>query len=157
MRLLLLLALLAPACARAGEPGAQPENQPDTAVLTIEAREDAPVATLTYGDETQQAALGTRCWATQCVDYIGPPQPEAFTRVPAGTMLVLEADQAARVSATIGTPADEEFQPAVGAREFDLTDGREALDLDPGRYVLELFVTWRSQGDAVMTLGLELT
>ncbi|MGH2686660.1 MAG: hypothetical protein ACRDJP_14440, partial [Actinomycetota bacterium] len=126
------------------------------ALLTLAAEEDAPVAELSFEEDHQRAALGTRCWALSCIDFVGPPPPRRFTTMPRGTILRVESD-AARISATIGEPADEEFGPLVGAREIDLTDGRETLDLEPGRYVLELFVMWRAQGDAVMTLGIEIT
>ena len=158
-RSIAILLLVASGCGGLGarQPEAAPGASPTAgdAVLSIVAEARAPVATLEFEDQHQRAALGTRCWATSCVDYIGPPPPRSFTRVPQGVTLRLDAVDA-RVSAMIGRPPEEEYGQTVGAREMDLTDGRERLDLPPGRYVLELFVRWRSQGDAVFTLGLEI-
>lgn len=157
-RAIAILLLAASACGGVRtDPAAAPAPSPTAAdaVLTIVAEERAPVATLDFEGQRQRAALGTRCYANSCVDYIGPPPPRSFTRVPRGVTVKIDASDA-RISATIGRPPTEEFGQTVGAREMDFTDGRERLDLPPGRYVLELFVTWRAQGDAVFTLGLEI-
>jgi hypothetical protein len=158
-RATILLILTLSACANvSGGPEAGPPSptpQPE-ALLTIAAEEEAPVAVLGFEGQDQRAALGTRCWANMCADYIGPPPPRGFTPIPRGTTLRIESD-ASRISATIGRPAEEEYGSVLGGREMDLSDGSETLDLAPGRYVLELFIMWRSQGDAVMTLGIEIT
>lgn len=147
----LLLAL--PACARQASPGEQPLARPDPVILELQSAEKAPIGVLSYGGEDQAGELGTHCWSTRCVDFIGPPAPTAFTPIPADGVIELRGDGETD-SLTVGSPSEEEFGQLGDERAIRVKDGRARLDLEPGRYVLVVFATWPG-GDAVLTFGLE--
>ena len=149
-----LLALSA--CAEPASPGGQgePLAQPDPVILELQSAEKAPIGLLSYGGEDQAAELGTHCWTTRCVDFIGPPTPKLFTEVPGDAVVELAGDGEAE-SVTIGTPPEEEFGQLGNEREVEVKDGRARLDLEPGRYVLVVFATWDG-GDAVLSFGLDV-
>ena len=152
----LALILLLAGCAQEASPGAQgqPPVRPDPAVLELRSAEKEPIGLFSYGGEDQAGELGTRCWSTMCVDFIGPPPPKTYTEVPRDVVIELGGDGKAE-SITIGQPPKEEFGQLVGEREVKVEDGRVRLDLTPGRHVLMVFATWPG-GDAVMTFGLDV-
>jgi hypothetical protein len=147
----LLLAL--PACGQEASPGGQPLARPDPVILELQSAEKAPIGALSYGGEDQAGELGTHCWSTQCVDFIGPPTPKAFTPVPADGVIELRGDGQTD-SISVGRPPKEEFGQLGDERTIRVKDRRARLDLEPGRYVLVVFATWPG-GDAVLTFGLD--
>ena len=148
---LLLLAL--PACAQEVSPGGEPLARPDPVILELRSAEKAPVGVLSFGGEDQAGELGTHCWTTRCVDFIGPPAPKTFTEVPGDAVIELRGDGDAD-SISVGRPPKEEFGQLGNERTIPVEGGRARLDLEPGRYALVVFATWPG-GDAVLTFGLE--
>ena len=135
-------------------PGGQPPVRQDPVILELQSADKEPIGLLSYGGEDQAGLLGTHCWATQCVDFIGPPTPKAFSEVPGDAVIELEGDGSAE-SLTVGTPPEQEFGQLGEEREIRVEDGRARLDLEPGRYVLVVFARW-NEGDAVLSFGLEV-
>lgn len=155
--ILVLICLFLSACAGRAEPGSTAgEPSPEAvAVLELEASPDAPVGSFTWEGEEQEGNLGTHCWTTQCVDFIGPPTPTTFTEIPGDLEIRLDGDGSAE-SISVGHPPEEEFGTLVDEQEVPARNGRAQLDLEPGRYVLVVFATWSGQGDAVLTFGLDV-
>lgn len=156
--LLLLICLLLSACAGPAEPGGTAgEPSPEAvAVLELESSAEAPLGSFTWQRDEQGGNLGTHCWATQCVDFIGPPLPTTFTEVPGDLDVRLDGDGSAE-SLSVGHPPDEEFGSLVDEQEVPVQADRAELHLEPGRYVLVVFATWAGEGDAVLTFGLEVS
>jgi hypothetical protein len=153
--LALFLALTGCAEGASSGPQGQPPVRPDAAILELQSADKEPIGLLSYGGEDQPGELGTHCWTTRCVDFIGPPTPKTFTEVPGDVVIELEGDGRAE-SITLGQPPDEEFGQLVDEREIKVDGGRAQLDLTPGRYVLMVFATWSEGGDAVLTFGLDV-
>jgi hypothetical protein len=131
-----------------------------------------PLATMTVGGETVEAGLGTYCWTDVsdgvglCLDAIGiATQPDALlTGSPFTAQFFIPVEEAprdVRLSIRAATPELEmEEENALGLRwwaygESDavhsLSLEREPsieLNLEPGLYVFDLFVSWESLGDA---------
>ena len=153
---LALCLLTAAGCAREAAPGLTGSGSPQPEPITIElqANEKDPTGLLSYDGEDQPGQLGTRCWGTRCIDFIGPPTPKTFTEVPGDGVIEIRGDGKAE-SISIGSPPEEEFGQLVGERELPVRSGHAELDLEPGRYVLVVFARW-DQGDAVVTFGLQV-
>lgn len=147
--------LLLAACAGvvdSARPGSEP---PGAATLELRSTPDEPLGILTWAGDEVQAELGTHCWATQCVDFIGPPTPTTFTEVPGDLGIELTGDGNAD-SVSVGRPPEEEFGPLVDEQQVPVKNGRIQLDLEPGRHLLVIFATW-DEGDAVLTFGLDVS
>ncbi|MGH2692985.1 MAG: hypothetical protein ACRDHM_10870 [Actinomycetota bacterium] len=151
----LALVLALSGCAEQTAPGGEgkPLTRPDPVILELQSDEKEPIGLLSYGGEDQAGELGTHCWATQCVDFIGPPTPKTFTEVPGDAVIELTGDGEAE-SISVGAPPSEEFGQLGDEKEIQVEDRRARLDLEPGRYVLVVFARW-NEGDAVLTFGLE--
>jgi hypothetical protein len=147
------LLLTLPACAQEATLDGEPPARPDPVILELRSAEKAPIGVLSYGGEDQAAELGTHCWSTRCVDFIGPPTPKTFSEVPGNALIELQGDGRAG-SLSVGRPPEEKFGQLGDERTIPVKDGRARLDLEPGRYVLVVFATW-PDGDAVLTFGLD--
>jgi hypothetical protein len=160
--LLLGLCFLLAACGGQAGPGPGPvaeEGGPVTesegsATIELGAGPKKPIGTFTYRESKATAQIGTYCWTIQCVDVIGPPTPEVFTPVPA--QLDIEFTGAGAVgSLDVGVPPKKPFAPAKNRRRIPIEENHATLNLDPGRYMLEIFAVWE-EGDAVLTFGIEV-
>ncbi|MGH2710294.1 MAG: hypothetical protein ACRDH9_03705 [Actinomycetota bacterium] len=151
----LLLGLLLAACGQQAEPGGLTGEPAEGGPLTIQLRsgEEEPTAVLSYGGAEQAGSLGTHCWATQCVDFVAPPTPQAFTPVPANAEIEFGGDGTAE-SLSVGRPTEDPLAPPADLQEVRIRNGRAQLELEPGRYVLVLFGLWED-GDAIFTFGVE--
>jgi hypothetical protein len=149
------LCLILTACAGRNTPAGPGSEPPASATLELVATPEAPQGVFTWNGDDVQAELGTHCWTTQCVDFIGPPTPTTFTAVPGDLEIQLTGDGSSD-SISVGHPPKEEFGPLVDEQHVPVENGRVQLDLEPGQYVLVVFATW-DQGDGVLTLGLEVT
>jgi hypothetical protein len=130
-----------------------------------------PLATLTVNGAAQTAGLGTYCWSddTQgvgiCLDAIGIPTPQEALVAPSPFTAQFEipVEQAPRDVVLTVRPANSQTemseQNAQGWRWWAYVEGenyqlplvrepRLDLDLAPGLYVLDLFVSWETLGDA---------
>lgn len=128
-----------------------------------------PAAIMTIGEAEQVAGVGTYCWPQPqgpalCADALGiPTAPEALTVSTPFTahfeIPVNRGPTAVRLTVipvgpesemTMQTGGHRWWQPQPG-ESFDLPAENlpEAdLDLEPGLYVLNLFVSWVNFGDA---------
>lgn len=129
-------------------------------------------ATLTIGAQTQVSGIGSYCWNTSgdpaqgigvCVDKMGIITPLDALPAPAGPLTAsfdLPLDETPSTLSLHVFPADS--QPSVfgevqgwmpnfeTGQQFDLplaADPAIELDLEPGVYVLGLFVRWERWGD----------
>lgn len=149
------VAVLLSACAErtviedfAGEPSER------SATLELRSSPEEPIGLLTFRGEEQEGELGTHCWATQCVDFIGPPTPKRFTEIPGNFEIDLRGEGEAE-SISVGRPQEEKFGPLVDERQILVRNGKARLELEPGRYMLVVFARWM-EGDAVLTFGLDV-
>ncbi len=154
----LLLVLLLGACAEEAAPGGVTSEPPadQNATLELRSSEEAPEGVLTWDGKSYDAELGTHCWTTQCVDFVGPPVPTTNAPVPGDLEVELTGDGTAG-SVTVGRASDEPIGPLQDERELEVRNGRVTLDLEPGRYILVVFATWEGQGDAVLAFGLDVS
>jgi hypothetical protein len=150
----LVLCLLLAACAGRSSPAGPGSESPASATLELVATPEEPQGIFTWDGEDVQAELGTHCWTTQCVDFIGPPTPTTFTEIPGDLTIDLTGDGRAD-SISVGHPPEEEFGPLVDEEQVPVENDRVQFDLEPGRYVLVIFATW-DEGDGVLTLGLDV-
>jgi len=131
-----------------------------------------PLAAMTVAGETIQAGLGTYCWTEVsqgvglCLDAIGiPTQPDPVkVSFPFTARFAVPVEAAPRdVVVTVRQAAPElemNEENAQGLRWWAYGEDGEMhtlalvnepaveLDLAPGLYVLDLFVSWESLGDA---------
>lgn len=125
---------------------------------------EPPPATLDVDGQTQEARIGSYCWAQICVDMIGIPTPQeplvvespftatvsfAFPEAPTEVGLAVfpataeaELDENAQ-DARWWQPSGVDQQQLTPAMETDVT-----LDLEPGLYVLHVFAYLENEGDA---------
>jgi hypothetical protein len=155
--IVLLICLFLSACAGRAEPGGTAEEpSPEAvAILVLDSSPDAPLGSFTWEGVKQEGNLGTHCWTTKCVDFIGPPTPTTFTDVPGDLEIRLDGDGNAE-SMSVGHPPEEEFGPPVDESQVQVQNDQAQLNLEPGRYMLVVFATWVGQGDAVLTFGLDV-
>jgi hypothetical protein len=130
-----------------------------------------PLAVLTVNGASQEAGLGTYCWSNEasgaglCLDAIGiatPPEPLPATSPFIAQFLIPVEDEPRDVVLNVrqAVPELEMDEDALGLRWWAYGEGgtvhqlaleREPaveLDLEPGLYVLDLFVSWERLGDA---------
>jgi hypothetical protein len=153
---LLLICLFLFSCAGRAAPGGSEAEPSPTALLELQSSSDEPLGSFTWEGEEQEGNLGTHCWSTRCVDFIGPPAPTTFAEIPDELEVELTGDGSAE-SISVGHPPKEEFGALVDEHQVSVRDGRARLNLEPGRYVLVVFATWAGEGDAVLTFGLEVS
>lgn len=153
----LLIVLLLGACAEEAAPGGVTGEPPadQTATLELRSSEEAPEGILTWDGKSYDAELGTHCWTTQCMDFVGPPVPTTFAPVPGDLEIELTGDGQAE-SVSVGRPSEDPIGPLQDEQEVTVRNGHITLDLEPGRYILVVFATWEGQGDAVLTFGLDV-
>jgi hypothetical protein len=130
-----------------------------------------PLALLTVNGVSQEAGLGTYCWSNEtsgaglCLDAIGiatPPEPLPVTSPFTAQFMIPVEDEPRDVVLNIrhAAPELEMDEDALDLRWWAYGEGgtvhklaleREPaveLDLEPGLYVLDLFVSWERLGDA---------
>jgi hypothetical protein len=130
-----------------------------------------PLAVLTIHGASQEAGLGTYCWTNEasgaglCLDAIGiatPPEPLPVTSPFTAQFMIPVEDEPRDVVLNIrqAAPELEMDEDALDLRWWAYGEGgtvhqlaleREPaveLDLEPGLYVLDLFVSWERLGDA---------
>jgi hypothetical protein len=147
------------------------ETTPPETVNTPDITAAPPAATVAIDGQTQTAGVGTYCWTGSgaeigmCVDKIGIPTPleplvveSSFTAQ--FTIPVEEAPQHISLQAIPVSEADQVsglddqsqifWQPKEGeAVEIESSANPQAvIELEPGLYVLNMFVSWPSFGDA---------
>lgn len=128
-----------------------------------------PAAIMTVGDEEQVAGVGTYCWPQPqgpdlCADALGIPTAQEALSVSAPFSAHFEipvnrGPTAVRLTVIPVGPESEMAMQAGGYRWWEPQPGESFdlpaenlpqanLDLEPGLYVLSLFVSWRDFGDA---------
>jgi hypothetical protein len=156
-------------------PGCPPVCQQATVAIDLSASGEPdvgvepPPATLRTDGREQVAGIGTYCWPTEgeaaalCVDKIGVPTPQEPLEVQSplvlGLTLPLEGDpDVLSLSVAQVSEGDELDASADGWRWWAYTPGEEyatsleqqqdvELTLEPGLYVLRVFVQWQDVGD----------
>ena len=130
-----------------------------------------PLAVMTVNGDSQTAGLGTYCWSDDssgaglCLDAIGIPTPEEPLEVtsPFTAQFLIPVEETPRDVVVTVAPADPDAEmndvSDQGWRWWSYREGenhqlaleREPqfnLDLEPGLYVINLFVSWDGLGDA---------
>ena len=143
-------------------------------LLAGSASADPPPAILKIDGDEQTSGIGTNCWKEEvnqtsylCADYAGiiTPTEPLLSRSPFTAHLRLPLQEPPKEVSFIATQVmdDNELKSeANGARvwRFEWTEGnwhelpseRESdinLSLEPGLYVLNVFVKWEGQGDVL--------
>lgn len=146
---LILLAMLI-GC---GGPG-----MPAHVVSAVTDSDKPPDARITYGDVSQQGALGSYCWGNACADEAGAPVPNGTIQVSSGDVIAFRfgGNEAIREAHVRAFPLEGaklvpagKIQVMVGNGESDQApkdlavsiDAEEAMitaDLPPGEYVMEV-------------------
>ncbi len=130
-----------------------------------------PAATLELAGQTQVAGVGTYCWSSPdgpglCADMVGiPTSPQPLTAsAPVKPRFVMPLDEVpTEMTLIVMAVTADDPDPSFSDSEFrwweyrdgeshTLTPAREAeieLDLQPGLYVLSLFVRWEGRGDVI--------
>jgi hypothetical protein len=154
---------------RTAKTGPQITTSPEQGGLTD--TDKPPLAVLVVNGASQQAGLGTYCWTNEangtglCLDAIGiatPQEPLPVTApFTAQFMIPVEEEPRDVVLSIRQAAADLEMdEDALDLRWWAYGEGglvhqlglehepAVELDLEPGLYVLDLFVSWERLGDA---------
>jgi hypothetical protein len=146
--------------------GPQPENAPQEP-----AADDGkpPAAIMTIGEKEQVAGVGTYCWPqaqgpAMCADALGIPTAQEAISVSSPFTAHFEipvnrGPAAVQLTVIPVGPESEMAMQAAGYRWWEPRPGESfdlvaenlpaaGLDLEPGLYVLSLFVSWQDFGDA---------
>jgi hypothetical protein len=103
--------------------------------------ENYPTGTLTFGDTSVEAAIGSFGWCDEngsCgIADVTTPEFDEYLPIPVGSELVVETT-AVRVRASIGDPR----YPFENAVAIELTDGAGTLEGELGRHGLVFDVRW---------------
>ena len=125
---------------------------------------DAPARmTLRTGSgDAQRARLGTYCWHTRCVDYLGMPHPAAALLAGAGAALTLQFKRLGKPGGlTYEIWQFDDSEPGGTGRQGYIGDEPIASDsfrspqsplalpddLPPGLYVVDVYASMRWGGD----------
>ncbi|HEX6261304.1 MAG TPA: hypothetical protein VF097_00505 [Actinomycetota bacterium] len=162
----LTLAALAVGCAEVGEdrtpevgPLATPSPSPGGgATLTLVAAPEGPLARLRGGGQEVEVDAHTSCWdspgVSTCVDGF-PTEPEAYVEVRRGGTLTVSGDaETVEVGVARFRPGDVAAELQV-VQDLPLEDGSATIDVEPGRYLLQVFATFE-EGDGAFALGLRV-
>ncbi len=127
-------------------------TDPEPAVITLIAGDNAPEMTLTFGGRSAGSLFDSRCWnqtngAQGCDDVV---EHEAFAdadflAVPAGTTFVLENPDGAE---PVDLRLEEGALPKDTGNEASIAL-EDLAELDLGRYVLSVQASWARRGENI--------
>jgi hypothetical protein len=156
------------------EPGESEEETPVSSTggpPAFPTESEPPGTTATANGETVDAGIGTFCWTLLCVDKIGVPTKGTLSVSAGDTVSVaipqdgpaLNGASAAVFAAVDPQPLDDgsEIWPYPGAPGEEVvseaTSGavEVVVDLEPGQYVLSVFMTFEG-GDVVYGVLLDV-
>lgn len=119
--------------------------------VEMDRRSEPPAARVTVGEQSVDGELGSYVWGGLAVDKGLSVPSDVLFAAPGDTLqFAVDAGALAEAALSIYRAADIPKPGLTPAKELALATSELTweVDLEPGRYVMALFVVWEGRGDA---------